>query len=70
MAYSYDMAVLTAYQRKGIGRKLVEFANEYCRGRGFKEVFVQADKVDDYALDFYRTTSLSAEKAVAIFTLG
>lgn len=67
LAYIYDLAVLTEYQRKGVGRKLIEFTNEYCKQRGFEEVFVQADKVDDYAIEFYRSTKPTAEEQVLHF---
>ncbi len=68
LAYIYDLAVLTAYQRKGIGKKLIEFITEYCRNKGFEEVFVQADKVDDYAIDFYRLTKPTNEEQVVHFS--
>jgi aminoglycoside 3-N-acetyltransferase I len=67
LAYIYDLAVLPEFQRKGLGKRLVEFTNDYCRERGFEEVFVQADKVDDYALDFYRSTAPTAEEEVIHF---
>lgn len=67
LAYIYDLAVLTAFQRKGIGKKLIDFTNNYCRQKGFEEVFVQADKVDGYALDFYRSTQPTNEEQVVHF---
>jgi aminoglycoside 3-N-acetyltransferase I len=67
LAYIFDLAVLTEYQRQGVGRKLIEFTNEYCKDKGFEEVFVQADKVDDYALDFYRSTKPTNEEPVVHF---
>lgn len=67
LAYIYDLAVLTECQRKGVGQKLVEFTKEFCRQKGFEEVFVQADKVDDYAINFYRSTQPSAEEQVLHF---
>lgn len=65
LAYIYDLAVLTSYQRKGIGKKLISFTNEFCKKNGFEEVFVQAEKEDDYAFDFYRSTQPSGELDVA-----
>ena len=56
LAYIFDLAVDTKYQRQGIGKKLITEMNKYCTEKGFKEVFVQADKVEDYAIDFYRST--------------
>lgn len=67
LAYIYDLAVLVEYQRRGIGRKLITFTNEFCRQKGFEEVFVQADKVDDYAIDFYRATRPTDEEQVVHF---
>lgn len=68
LAYIYDLAVLREYQRKGVGKQLMNFTNEYCRSHGVEEVFVQADKVDDYAIDFYRLTNPTTEEAVVHFT--
>jgi aminoglycoside 3-N-acetyltransferase I len=67
LAYIYDLAVLTSYQRKGVGQKLIAFTNQYFKEKGFEEVFVQADEVDDYALDFYRLTNPSEEEKVRHF---
>lgn len=67
LAYIYDLAVLKQYQRKGIGKKLIEFTNEFCRQKGFEEVFVQAEKIDDYAVDFYRSTNPTGEQQVVHF---
>ena len=67
LAYIYDLAVLSAYQRKGIGKKLIAFTRNYFTQKGFAEVFVQADKVDAYALDFYRATHPTNEEEVVHF---
>ena len=64
LAYIYDLAVLTEYQRIGIGKKLIAFTTDFCKQKGFEEVFVQADVVDDYALDFYRSTVPTNEEQV------
>jgi len=64
LAYIYDLAVLPVFQRKGIGKKLIEYLKTYCSEHGFAEIFVQADRVDDYALDFYRSTGITAEEDV------
>ncbi|RZS96365.1 GNAT family N-acetyltransferase [Cecembia calidifontis] len=66
-AYILDLAVLVKYQRKGVGRKLVAFTNQYFKEKGFEEVFVQADEVDAYALDFYRLTQPTEEEKVRHF---
>lgn len=67
LAYIYDLAVLTEYQRKGIGKSLIEFTNKYCRQKGFEEAFVQAEKVDKHAIDFYHTTKPTNEEEVVYF---
>ena len=67
LAYIYDLAVKQEFQRRGIGGKLIEAINAYCREQGFEEVFVQSDRVDDYALDFYRSTPFSQEEEVVHF---
>ncbi|MDR7130285.1 aminoglycoside 3-N-acetyltransferase I [Algoriphagus sp. 4150] len=68
LAYLYDLAVLTEYQRKGIGKQLILFTKEYCKRNGFEELYVQAEKVDDYAIDFYRLTKPTAEDHVVQFS--
>ncbi|QNL51016.1 GNAT family N-acetyltransferase [Olivibacter sp. SDN3] len=68
LAYLYDLAVLPSYQRQGIGKKLINFINLYCAQQGIEEVFVQADKVDDYAIDFYRSTKPTNEEEVVHFS--
>lgn len=67
LAYIYDLAVLTDYQRKGIGRSLIEFTKKCGKRRGFEEVFVQADKVDEHAVKFYRSTRVTEEEQVIHF---
>jgi len=67
LAYIYDLAVLTRCQRQGIGRLLIAFTLDHYRKSGYEEVFVQADRIDDYALDFYRKTNPTAEEDVAHF---
>ena len=67
LAYIYDLAVLKDFQRKGIGRKLIKYLVNYCKENDFEEIFVQADKVDDYALDFYRKTNPTNEEEVIHF---
>jgi aminoglycoside 3-N-acetyltransferase I len=67
LAYLYDLAVLESYQRKGIGKRLIAFVNDFCKQRGFEELFVQADLVDDYAIDFYRSTNPTNEEQVVHF---
>ena len=67
LAYIYDLAVLKDFQRQGIGKSLVKHLKEYCKKEGFDEVFVQADRTDDYAVDFYRMTKPTNEEDVIHF---
>ena len=67
LSYIYDLAVSTKHQRQGVGKKLIVAMNEYCKENGFEEVFVQADKVDEYAIDFYRSTKPTNEEDVIHF---
>jgi len=67
LAYLYDLAVLNEYQQQGIGRKLIQYINDFCRTEGFEEVFVQADEADEYALRFYRSTKPTDEERVRHF---
>lgn len=52
--FLYDIAVSEDFQRRGIGRQLVETLLEGARAAGIKTVFVPADNDDTHALDFYR----------------
>jgi aminoglycoside 3-N-acetyltransferase I len=67
LVYIYDLAVQTHYQRQGIGKRLMEEINQYCREAGMEEVFVQADEVDVHAIEFYRSTGGIAEKVVHFY---
>ncbi|MGD1890414.1 MAG: GNAT family N-acetyltransferase [Cyclobacteriaceae bacterium] len=68
LAYVYDLAVDTNLQRQGIGKKLMEEVNKFYKEKGFEEIFVQADKIDDYAIEFYRKTNPSTEGQVVNFS--
>ena len=68
LAYIYDLAILPDYQRQGIGKGLIEFLVRYCKENRFEEVFVQADKVDDHAIDFYRKTNPTGEEECLQFS--
>lgn len=72
LAYIFDLAVLPKYQRKGIGKRMIEFLKSYCQKRNFEGIFAQADNIDDYALQFYRSTGITEEEDVRHFyyTLG
>lgn len=68
VGYIYDVGVLPEYQRKGVGRKLLEKALQHSGEKGCREIFVQADKEDTHALEFYRSCGASIESEVVHFT--
>ncbi len=55
--YVYDVAVLKALHRKGIGKRLWEAFISYCKDRGYHTLFVQADNTDAHAIAFYHATA-------------
>ncbi|RPE09560.1 GNAT family N-acetyltransferase [Chitinophaga lutea] len=67
LVYVFDLAVNTSLQRRGIGRKLIAAINEYCKAAGMEEVFIQADVVDEYAVEFYHATGGIAENVVHFY---
>lgn len=67
-AYIYDIAVITDFQRKGIGKLLIATLNDYCIKKEFSEVFVQAETADMQAVNFYKTTPISSELKATHFT--
>jgi aminoglycoside 3-N-acetyltransferase I len=67
LAYIYDLAIRQEFQRIGIGKKIIVYIKEYYHDKRVEEVFVQADEVDEYALDFYRSTNPTAEEKVRHF---
>lgn len=52
-AYIYDVGVLPSWQRKGIGRKLIEKLLQLGKEKDFQEIFVQAEADDQEAIQFY-----------------
>ena len=66
-AYIHDVAISTAYQRKGIGKKLIAAFNNYCQTMNYAEVFVAAEKEDAHAVEFYRATGADELESVHFF---
>ena len=67
LVYVYDLAVKSVFQRQGVGKKLMSGITGYCRDAGMEEVFVQADEIDQHAIDFYRSTGATSEKVVHFY---
>lgn len=64
LAYIFDLAVQRQRQRQGIGTLLTGHVKNYFRELGYEEVFVQADRADAFAVEFYRRTNPTAEEDV------
>jgi aminoglycoside 3-N-acetyltransferase I len=52
-AYLYDLAVAAPWKRQGIGTALLKALKEHGTPVDIKEIFVQADRPDQHAIDFY-----------------
>ena len=65
--FIYDLAVRPDFQRRGVGRSLVDHLLTTADPATVSSIFVPADNEDTHALDFYRAVGGEAE-AVTIFT--
>lgn len=65
--FVYDVAVREDWQRRGVGRALLEQVRADGAAAGVPELWVPADDEDTHALEFYRRTGGSPQ-AVTIFT--
>ena len=68
LAYIFDVAVCPQWQRQGVGTTLIQETKLYFQQNGYEELFVQAEKADTHASDFYRKTQPTAEDDVLHFT--
>jgi aminoglycoside 3-N-acetyltransferase I len=66
LAYIYDLAVLEEFQRQGVGKSIIAAFRQYCQKQGYEEIFVEAEKEDTQAVNFYRATQ-AQEMEVAHF---
>lgn len=65
--FLYDIAVRKDYQRRGVGRDLVNALRSVANSRSL-DIFVAADDADAHAISFYRHFG-GQEAAVSMFTL-
>lgn len=66
--YIYDIAVHPDFQKRGVGKKLIEAIKEEARVRGVGTIFVEAESEDEGAVAFYRAIG-GEEVAVNHFNL-
>ncbi len=52
--YIYDIAVHPEFQKRGLGKKLMEAIKEEARTQGVGAIFVEAESEDEGAVAFYR----------------
>jgi aminoglycoside 3-N-acetyltransferase I len=67
--FIYDLAVVPACQRQGVGRALVTTLRSLAAAAGVPVVFVAADNEDTHALDFYRAVG-GTPAPVTVFTFS
>ncbi len=67
-AYIYDVGIMPESQGQGYGKKLMEYAINYCKNNGFEEAYVEAESDDIDAVNFYRKTNNTKEMNVVHFT--
>jgi aminoglycoside 3-N-acetyltransferase I len=67
--FIYDVAVVPAWQRRGVGRQLMATLRMQAAHAGVGVAFVPADNDDTHALDFYRALG-GAPTPVTLFTFG
>ena len=64
LAFIYDIAIKTIYQRNGIGKNLITALTDYCKNNGIEQMFVLADSEDEHAVEFYRSTKATESKVI------
>lgn len=67
VAYIYDLAVLPPYQKKGVGKKIINYTKKYCEKMNVKELFVHTHE-EKKLINFYRSTYPDEEESVRIFS--
>jgi ribosomal protein S18 acetylase RimI-like enzyme len=59
--FLYEIAVKDGFRRRGVGSDLIKSLLQYCRQRGFEEVFVFTDPANVAAVQLYRSTGAVTE---------
>lgn len=60
----YDLAVRPDYQRRGIGKQLLQYLKKYGSVSGIQAFFVLVHEEDEHAVEFYRATGGKGEKVI------
>jgi len=68
IAYIYDVGVKPNRQGQGLGKALIAEVCKYCKNNGFEDAYVEAERDDIDALNFYRKTNFSSEMNATHFT--
>lgn len=67
-AFIYDVAISPNFQRRGLGKALIEHVSSFCKENGYYEAFVDAEFDDLDAVNFYKATPVSNVMSVVQFT--
>ena len=59
--YIYDLAVQEQHRRKGVATGLINGLRHIARERGAHIMYVQADKLDDPAIELYQSLGTKQE---------
>ncbi|HEV7231552.1 MAG TPA: GNAT family N-acetyltransferase, partial [Bacteroidia bacterium] len=62
--FIYDIAIEPVFQRKGIGKMLLQSLASYCKENNIREMFVAANEEDDHALNFYHSSGGQSERVI------
>jgi aminoglycoside 3-N-acetyltransferase I len=61
----YEVDVVAAHQRQGVGRVMIEFLKDFCHARGYREMWVLTETHNDAGNGLYRSTGGSLEGSPA-----
>jgi aminoglycoside 3-N-acetyltransferase I len=68
IAYIYDVGVSPNYQGQGLGKALISEVCSFCKQNNFEDAYVEAERDDIDAVEFYRKTKFSSEMNAIHFT--
>jgi aminoglycoside 3-N-acetyltransferase I len=68
IAYIYDVGIAPEFQGKGFGKALIAQVCDFCKTNGFEDAYVEAERDDIGAVNFYRKTKFSNEINAIHFT--